>query len=126
MAFQKSSPEIMAQFARLLPKHPDATPKKMFGYPACFVKGNFFIGLYEEDYVVRMPGAQKDQLPDMKDASGFNPMGKGSGMKDWWIVPKSVTTSEEGLARFIDAAFEQILTLPEKVKKPKATKKPRK
>lgn len=116
----------MEQFARLLPKHPDATPKKMFGYPACFVKGNFFIGLYEEDYVARLPGELKNRLPDMKDAAGFNPMGKGGGMKDWWIVPKAVTADEERLAHFIDAAFEQVLTLPEKEKKPKAPKKPRK
>src|SRR5436309_308701 len=109
MAWKKASPEMVSRFEEALPDHPDAEPRKMFGYPACFVKGNFFAGLHEEERVVmRLPGGLKERLPDMAGASSFDPMGTGTGMKDWWIVPPPVTRDAGRLGRFLAAAFAEV------------------
>lgn len=123
MAWKKPSPELVERFSSALPKHPDAEPKKMFGYPACFVKGNFFVGLHEQHFVVRLPGDLKNRFPELNDAEGFNPMGKGKPMKDWWVVPAEIADNDERLAKFFDAAFAEIHTLPPKAPRPKASRK---
>lgn len=123
MAFQKSPPELIDRFARVLPNHPDLQPKKMFGYPAAFVKGNFFIGLYEDRIVVRLPGDLKNHFPVLGDAGFFDPMGTGKGMKDWWALPSEITASDDALAAFVEAAFVHVLELPAKEPKPRKTPK---
>lgn len=124
MAWKKASPETVSRFEAALPDHPDAEPRQMFGYPACFVKGNFFAGMHEEErVVVRLPGGLKEKLPDLAGASIFDPMGTGKGMKDWWIIPTPVTRDAGRLGRFLAAAFVEVQKLPAKEKKPKAAKK---
>lgn len=123
MAWKKPLPELVLRFNSALPKHPDAEPKKMFGYPACFVKGNFFVGLHEENMVVRLPGGLKDRFPELKSAQFFDPMGTGKGMKDWWIIPAEIVDDDERLRTFFEASFAEVHTLPAKLPKPKAPKK---
>lgn len=126
MAWKKASPQMQSRFAAALPDHPDAEPRKMFGYPACFVKGNFFVGMHEEDrVVVRLPGGLREKFPELSAAAIFDPMGTGKGMKDWWIVPPEVTGDVERLARFFAAAFTEVQKLPAKERKPKAPKVPK-
>ena len=52
--FTKSSPELVARFDEVAARHPAAQRRKMFGYPAMFVGGNFATGLFEESWVVRL------------------------------------------------------------------------
>lgn len=40
--FEKSSPERLESFERLMPGDPDIMHRKLFGYPACFINGNMF------------------------------------------------------------------------------------
>ena len=37
--------------AGALPRHPDVEPRKMFGYPCAFVRGSFWIGLFEANAI---------------------------------------------------------------------------
>lgn len=125
MAWKKASPQMQSRFTAALPDHPDAEPRKMFGYPACFVKGNFFVGMHEEEQVVvRLPGGLREKFPELAAAVGFDPMGTGKGMKDWWIIPPELTGDVERLARFFAAAFTEVQKLPAKERKPKAAKVP--
>jgi hypothetical protein len=123
MAWKKSPPELIERFKAALPPHPDAQVKQMFGYPACFVKGNFFTGTFEDNLVIRLPNGLKDQFPELKNAAGFNPMGTGKGMKDWCIIPAEIANDNNRLADFYAATFEEVYKLPAKVVKPR---KPRK
>lgn len=125
MAWKKSSPELTERFNRALPHHPEAVSKKMFGYPACFVKGNLFVSLFEESVVIRLPEGRNALFPELNGAEGFNPMPNRRPMKDWWIVPADVSEDEDRLARFFDVTFAEVLTLPAKEPKPKAGKKPK-
>ncbi|MFN7919581.1 MAG: TfoX/Sxy family protein [Bryobacteraceae bacterium] len=115
MKFKKSSPELVERFRAATPKHDEVQPKQMFGYPCCFVKGNFFVGLFEEDVVMRLPGI-KDKFPELAGASGFNPMGKGAGMKDWWIVPPEISRDAGRLESLLGATFGEVVKLPAKSK----------
>ncbi len=123
MAWKKSSPELQARFQAALPIHPGVEHRKMFGYPCCFVNGNFFTGLFEESVVVRLPGGLKEHFPELASAPTFDPRETGRGMKDWWLLPDAVSSDEQRLARFFAAAFKEVQKLPAKEKKPKAAKK---
>ena len=122
MAFAKSSPELVERFNAALPKHPDAQPRKMFGYAACFVNGNFFTGMYEDHIVIRLPGGLKEKFPELTNAPGFNPMGEGKGMKDWWTVPADIVADAAKLEDFLAATFIEVHQLPPKAPKKKSSK----
>lgn len=125
MKFKKSSQELVDRFAAARPKNPEVHPKQMFGYPCCFVNGNFFTGLFEEDVVIRLPEV-KDKFPELANAQGFNPMGKGGGMRDWWVIPPAISKDAGRLATLLEAAFEEVVKLPAKAPKTAAKKAPKK
>ena len=112
--WKKSSAELTARFTALLPAHPAAEPRKMFGYAACFVNGHFFIGLHEENVVVRLPDGLDEKFAEVKGSAPFDPMG-GRPMKGWFVVPKAVVTSDTKLGAFIERAFAEVRKLPAKV-----------
>jgi TfoX/Sxy family transcriptional regulator of competence genes len=116
--FRKSSPDIEARFEAALPADPAIQPRKMFGYKAAFVKGNFFAGLFEESVVLRLPDELHRALPDMAAAEGFNPMGKGKGMAGWFVVPEPVSADPDRLQRLLAAALTLVSELPAKPSKP--------
>lgn len=114
MAWQKSSAELIARFQRALPQHPDLVPKQMFGYPACFVKGHFFVGLHEESVVIKLPPSIRAGFPELASAKSFNPMGRGAGMKDWYVLPASIADGAGTLETFLRATFAEVVLLPAK------------
>ena len=123
--WKKSSRELQERFDAALPEHPAVARRKMFGYPCAFVNDNFFSGLFEESVVVRLPGGMHEEFAETRDAAVFNPMPRGKGMTDWWLLPVAVSESDKGLTKFLAAAFAEVVRLPPKVKKPAAKKKPR-
>jgi hypothetical protein len=121
--WKKPDPALVERFHAALPAHPEAQPKKMFGYPACFVNGNFFVGMHNDNFVIRLPGDLKAKFPELARAEGFDPMGTGKSMKDWWIIPPALARSQGRLAAFFASAFDEVRRLPPKVKKTKAAGK---
>ena len=93
----------------------------MFGYPVAFVHGHFFAGLHEEKVLLRLPGGLRQQLPEMAQAAGFDPMKNGKGSKDWFVVPASVSENTSRLAVLLAAALPLVAALP-----PKPSNKPKK
>jgi hypothetical protein len=118
MRFKKSSPEIVVRFEGALPRSPLVEPKRMFGYPASFVRGNFFAGLHEDNVVIRLPEPLRTKLPELVNATAFDPMRNGRGMKDWFVIPPAVAASPKRLAALFAAALPLVSTLPPKAKKP--------
>ncbi len=97
----------------------------MFGYPACFVNGNYFAGLYEDRVVIRLPGEVRTQAPELGDAEGFDPMGTGKPMKDWYVVPEPVAADERSLARVLAATVDGVAAMPAKPPRKRRTARPR-
>lgn len=122
-AWRKPALELVERFNAALPVHPAAQPKKMFGYPACFVNGHFFVGMHNDDFIVRLPADLKGRLPELVEAAVFDPLGTGQGMKDWWIIPPALTGDVGRLAGFFAAAFAEVRRLPPKAPKPRAAVK---
>lgn len=114
MAWKKSNPEVVSRFTAALPDDPAIEVKKMFGYTACFVNGNFFIGLHEDNIVARLPGALREKFPEMANADAFDPMKNGRGMKDWWLIPASLASDGTQLRSLVCAMFEEIKLMPAK------------
>jgi hypothetical protein len=124
MRFKKSSPEIVARFADALPQNALVGQKRMLGYPATFVHGNYFAGLFEENVVLRLPEPLRGKLPELANTTVFDPMGTGKGMKDWLVVPPRLASNPHALAALLEAALPLVATLPPKAKKPR--KRPKK
>jgi hypothetical protein len=64
----------------------------------------------------------KAGLKELSGAPQFDPMG-GRPMKQWWVLPKSVTGDGAKLKAFIANAFDQVQPLPGKAPKKKAPAK---
>jgi TfoX/Sxy family transcriptional regulator of competence genes len=113
----KSSPELVARFQAALPKDAAVETRSMFGYPAAFVRGSYFSGLFEESVVMRMPEPYRSKLAALAKADGFNPMG-GKPMTDWYVVPPKIASSKASLAKLFVDALALAKNWPEKKKKP--------
>ena len=116
----KPDPADVERFYAALPDHPAAERKKMFGYPACFVNGHFFAGLYGKGMVIRLPGGIRDGFSELAGSPTFDPMGTGKGMKDWYDIPPEIATDRDRLADFLQATIVEVAKLP-----PKEPKKPK-
>ena len=114
MAWQKSSPELVERFGRVLSRFPDVVQRKMFGYPAGFVGGNMVTSLFEESWIVRLGPAGLDEARAAGGAT-FDPMG-GRPMKGYVALPPAIVEDDEALTGWVARAIEHGRTLPPKAK----------
>ena len=121
MKFQKSPPELEQLFADVFPDDPRAERRKMFGYPAGFVNGNMFGGLWQDRVVLRLADADRERLSKDHGAEPFEPMGRA--MKGYVTVPSAIHGDANQLREWLQRAFEFGASLPAKEKKPKTTTK---
>jgi TfoX/Sxy family transcriptional regulator of competence genes len=94
----------------------------MFGYPAGFVNGNMFCGLFQDGLVLRLDDKQRDKLLKVKGCKPFEPM-KGRPMKQYVLVPGSLVKDEDAITPWLEAALNYASKLPPKKKTPKTKKK---
>src|SRR5260370_16704853 len=73
MQWRKSPHHLIETFEAVVPSAPTVL-RKMFGYPAAFVNGNMFMGLFQEDMFLRLSDADRSELLQVKDASIFEPL----------------------------------------------------
>ena len=111
--FTKSSPELVARFDEVAARHPSAQRRKMFGYPAMFVGGNFATGLFEESWVVRLAELDLAALLATPGADTFSPMA-GKATKGWGRLPIDVVADDAALDRWLERAFAFAASLPAK------------
>jgi hypothetical protein len=119
--WKRSDPTVAERFDKALPDDPLVERKQMFGYPACFVNGNYFAGLHEDNVVLRLPGI-KDRVSALSAAAVFDPLRTGKGMKDWWVVPADVAADPARLASLLRETLAGVAGLPPKVKKARKKK----
>jgi TfoX/Sxy family transcriptional regulator of competence genes len=120
MAWKKPSAELVAAFDAVLPGAP-AERRLMFGFPAAFVNGNMFMGLFEESFILRLDDKPRAQLLD-SGAKLFEPM-KGRAMKQYVVAPEQIVADRKALAKWAKTAFAYGQSLPPKAKKKPITKK---
>jgi len=123
MKWRKPSEELTKLFEEVTPG-PPATPRKMFGFPAAFVNGNMFMGLHQEDMILRLPEDSRAELLKM-NARTFEPM-PGRPMREYVVVPPSLLRNRDKLSSWVQKALEYGSSLPPKSAKKPAKKKPAK
>jgi TfoX/Sxy family transcriptional regulator of competence genes len=120
MKLRKSPQELVDVFENLMPGEP-AVQRKMFGYPAGFVNGNMFMGLFEESMILRLSESDRQEFLKLEDAKIFEPM-PGRPMREYVSVPPSLLGNRKRLESWVSRALHYGSSL-----KPKArTAKPKK
>jgi len=121
MKWQKSSQGLIDLFESVLPG-PPAVERKMFGYPAGFVNGNMFMGLFQESMILRLPTGPREEFLRFHNAKIFEPMA-GRPMREYAAVPESVMRDKKELAAWVARAFDYGALLKPKssAAKPKKT-----
>jgi TfoX/Sxy family transcriptional regulator of competence genes len=120
MKLRKSPEELVATFDDVMPGRP-ATKRKMFGFPAGFVNGNMFMGLFENSMILRLPLESRDELIQRHGAKLFEPMA-GRVMKEYVALPESLIRDREQLAAWVAKALVHAESLEPKAAKAKAPK----
>ena len=117
MAWQKSPPELVTLFDAVLPDDPRIERRKMFGFPAAFLNGNMFAGLFESQFIVK---CDTEDCARLLDAGGkrFEPT-PGRVMSQYIVLPAAVLASRAKLRRWIERSVAFVATKPPKAKKPK-------
>ncbi len=120
MKWRKSPEELVAAFESVMPGAP-AVMRKMFGFPAGFLHGNMFIGLHQENMILRLPQASRTELLAIEGAKSFEPM-PGRPMREYVVVPASIVHDPEKLAPWVSKALDYATSLKPKTKKKSAKK----
>lgn len=122
MAWRKSPAALVALFDEAVPDDPRVARKQMFGYPAAFVNGNLFIGLHQENFIVRLSPADRVAFDKAYGARPFEPM-PGRAMKEYATLPEEVLDDAETRAAWIARSLAYAVTVPAKPAKGAARKK---
>lgn len=120
MAWEKSPPWMIELFGACLPDGPGLERRRMFGYPAAFVNGNMFAGLFGEVAFARLPPGERAALEAEYGARSFEPM-PGRQMHTYLVFPDEVLEDEALFARLLGQAYAFTAAMPPKVKKPRKT-----
>lgn len=124
MKLRKSPEELVAKFDDVMPG-PPATKRKMFGFPAGFVNGNMFMGLFEDNMILRLPPELRDELIRLHGGKPFAPMA-GRVMKEYVVLPEALIRDREQLSSWVGKALVYGESLePKKAKTKSAKSKPK-
>ncbi len=111
--FEKSPPELIARFDAVAERHPDATRRKMFGYPALFVGGNLVTGLFADRWMIRLAPDALTAALALPGAGPFSPM-PGRTMTGYAVLPSDVVADDAALDGWLEQAIAFGRTLPAK------------
>src|SRR5512143_121185 len=104
-AFTKAPDEMVRLFENALKDFPMATQRKMFGYPAAFVNGNMFAGLFQEEMFLRLSDEDRAAIRKEYGTPLFEPM-PGRPMRGYVLVPRYVLKSPRLLRTWLTKGME--------------------
>jgi TfoX/Sxy family transcriptional regulator of competence genes len=116
MARRKSPPELITLFESVVPHKMGVVAKPMFGYPACFVNGHMFMGLHEEDMILRLSEKDRTAALAVEGSRLFEPT-TGQPMKGYVALAPSVLTNREEVKEWVARALAYGDALPKKASK---------
>jgi TfoX/Sxy family transcriptional regulator of competence genes len=89
----------------------------MFGYPAAFANGNLFIGLHQNDFIMRLSEEDRTRFSAQYGERTFEPM-KGRPMREYVRLSEELLSDARKRASWITRSLEYAEGI-----KPKARKK---
>jgi len=119
--WQRAPQELVDRFAQAVQDLPSIEPRKMFGYPAVFLHGNMFAGLFQDTVIVRL-GEQDRAAFAAAGAAPFEPMGRP--MREYMTAPHAVVESPRQLRAWIERARDLAAALPAKAGRKRAKPAP--
>jgi len=117
--FTKAPEEMVRLFGNALKDFPMATTRKMFGYPAAFVNGNMFTGLFQEEMFLRLSDEDRAAIRKEYGTPLFEPI-PGRPMRNYVLVPHYILKSPRLLWTWVTKGMEYAKSLPPKVKRSRA------
>jgi len=111
--FTPSPPTLVCVFDATVQSLRGVERRKMFGYPAVFVRGNMIAGLVRHRMIVRLSETDRAAFLALPGAKPFIAM-RGRVMKQWAVVPPSMLTSRATLRRWLTRALGYGRSLPPK------------
>lgn len=118
MKWVKSSRKLVELFERIVPEAAGVEKRKMFGYPCSFVNGNMFMGLHQENMILRLSKQDKEDFLKLEQAQQFEPM-PGRTMKEYVVVPTYLIENNAVLNKWIKKSLVYVSNFPPKEKKRK-------
>lgn len=116
--WQPSPAELVQRFAEVIQAVPGARVKKMFGYPAAFMNGQMFAGLFGERMFLRLAEHDRASFSLQEGAQAFEPT-PGRVMREYVTVPEWLVASDDELQEWLAKAAAYAGTLPPKMPKPR-------
>jgi len=117
--FTKAPDSMVALFTTATAKLPGIETRKMFSYPAAFINGNMFSGLFQSSMILKLAEADRDECSREFGAKPFEPM-PGRAMGQYIVVPEKVLQSPSLLDAWLRKSHRYVAAMPpkESVKKP--------
>jgi TfoX/Sxy family transcriptional regulator of competence genes len=115
MNWEKSSEELVALFASLMPRAAGVEQRKMFGWPCFFVHGNLFAGLHKQGMIFRLSEQEQSALLKLDGAAEFEPM-PGRKMRGYVFLSNALARDRRELAKWVGRSLECGARLPAKSK----------
>jgi TfoX/Sxy family transcriptional regulator of competence genes len=114
----KKAPEELKEYLDAAMSGLAGQRRLMFGYPAYFINGNMFIGLFQDTVFIRLPMIVMKQLLTDGEAKPFEPL-PGRVMKDYIVLPRNVYSDGKRFMKLVNQTIEHTAALPPKIKKKK-------
>ncbi len=111
--FGKAPEALVRTFENAMMDFPMAQQRKAFGFPAAFINGNMFAGLFNDKMIVRLT---PEDAAKLQNAQQFEVM-PGRAMTGWYVVPPRILNSPSELNAWMQRAMAYAKTLPAKAKK---------
>src|SRR5260370_40993133 len=118
IAWKKSPEWLVAAFPALLPDDPRVEPRKMFGYPCAFANGNMFIGLHQDNLILRLPEGERERFLAEHKTHIFAPF-PDRPMREYAVVPHALIKKPAALAPWIAGSLAYAPSIPPKANRSK-------
>jgi TfoX/Sxy family transcriptional regulator of competence genes len=105
MAWAKSPQSLIDLFDKSVPPAPSVSLRKMFGYPAAFANGNLFIGLHQNDFIMRLSDKDRERFTAAYGERTFEPM-KGRRMREYVRLPEDLLSDSRKRNTWIKRSLE--------------------
>lgn len=120
MALSNVAEAVRSSFQAVAPGGPDGVERRMFGYPACFLNGNMYMGLHELGFVFKLREPDRDEAL-RAGAMPFAPMA-GRVMKEFVVWNDASLPGEPELRGWVSKAYAYAACLPAKETTPRRKK----
>ncbi len=124
MAWTKSPQSLIDLFDKSVPSGTSVSRHKMFGYPAAFANGNLFVGLHQNDFIIRLSEKDRARFSAEFGERRFEPM-PGRPMREYVRLPDELLADPRRRAAWINLSQQYAEAIAPKAKSPKRKQMPR-